>query len=287
MKRTTSRCGISFVDSDVGAPLSIRTELLAPGDVLVTGGLGKGAKAIRSMTRGPFSHAAIVLSSTALFESRTDGIFFTELPIRRIEVPEEGPWAVLAGLPWDASRAAVLRNAQVAALPSETMTTAMETVTERHLGSEYPDIATLVRLWLPFARWIPDWLLYMLDKSLHKRRALIAGPYCSALVLEFYNLLGISLNLTHTKDGRLSPNDLAMSSSFTSITDLIVEDDSKAVLQERLVGELRQIPTVDRAASLPILLNSKRTIKRMQELTSETDRLLQSLLVRHRKKDGA
>src|SRR5260370_38266326 len=50
-------------------PLILRTELIQPGDVLLTRAVGLESKAIANLSGGKFSHAALCINQAMTFES--------------------------------------------------------------------------------------------------------------------------------------------------------------------------------------------------------------------------
>lgn len=64
----------------------LSADKLHVGDVLLVKSAGKPSTLISTATRGPYSHAAIYAGHLRLFEAQGDGVGYTTLKLRKVEV---------------------------------------------------------------------------------------------------------------------------------------------------------------------------------------------------------
>jgi len=160
-------------------PTSIR-----PGDVLLTSSREKESWWIAQATGGPYSHAALVVNSSLLFESDGMGVGYTQLGIDRMERTAAG-LKMLARLP-GVEKAIVLRHPSLRALNYYDLE---EILIERlypFYGLSYPEWSAL-KTALPqgtASSHIGSLLLSVVNRidTMKGKTVWNPGPFCSQLV---------------------------------------------------------------------------------------------------------
>jgi hypothetical protein len=188
----------------------LRSEMIEPGDVLLTHGGGSGSEMIATMSVGEFSHAALVVNQAMLFES--DGGVIGHKAIRWLG------WGTIAGKParlacllTDPKRLALYRHPGLRNLPAGTFEAALRAELEHSYGRDYSEMYRLV----PLAN-LPDKLKPLVAAAfkLYERSTLtqqIPGPFCSELVSRVYERMGLALFEQGRPAEEISPNHLAKS----------------------------------------------------------------------------
>lgn len=217
--------------------------LLMPGDVLLTRGRPLLSKAITFVTRGRYSHAAIVLNVTSIYESRSDGIGPTPLVVSRVEKCQRG-FRLLAPLP-DSSEGVVLRCPQLNADDTLDVSKRIGEIVKPFLGMEYPELRKLsqaINLDHRDTRWAQVVLLWIDRMS---RPKINPSAFCSEFVSIILEELGCFPFPVMQRHASVSPNEFARS-NLSPVPDAVVNADPTAELNHELLRELNSISNISR-----------------------------------------
>jgi hypothetical protein len=183
--------------------------LAAPGDVLLQLGEGRVSAAIARTTMAPFSHAAILVASTIMYEALDDGVLPTTLPLVAVQAVGDG--VRLAAAMSDVRAARLLRHANleqdVVARRFDVADEFMEKLLE-FVGRRYADTCDLLRA-APSGsplRALGSWLKSNSTRGRLPRSK--RGIFCSELVARTYAAVGLPLFEKVTPAGRVNPGDL-------------------------------------------------------------------------------
>ena len=200
----------------------VRSELLEPGDILLSRSRGCQSALISYLTQdgggSRYSHAAIVLYGRSWFESGDEDVAYAYKRIDKIERHGSDLWRLV-----DVSgfrNFGVYRHPDLAALAGTAgadLSRLIVSVTGNWLGKEYPSYGRLVEASrrLSRIRWIKHTLAVLLDKGFFWRDIIAPGPFCSELAYRMYGEMatrsGHAFNLLKVprEPGMTSPNDLA------------------------------------------------------------------------------
>ncbi len=246
-------------------PLYLDVQQLRPGDVLLTRKWSHPAKA--AATRGPFSHAALYLSSCLLLESDRTGVGPSPLLIHRVEVRADGRRVLsrLAGI----SRAIVLRHLALAEVDSdEGVSDRLFKVAEPFLGREYSELQELAEtLAQGHSRNVARVLLGMIDKASGKRKVL-PGPFCSQFVAELLKAVGCPAFEEGVDLVTVSPNSF-LASTLKPVDWAVCVADKTARLDKAyadiLNGFQRLVGLDSRELSTGTLVTLRTTVARLEE----------------------
>ena len=155
--------------------------LIQPGDVLLELGPDKDSAWIARATGGPFSHVALVVHRTFLFESEDLGVGYTPLRADRVERRATGT-RTLSRL-HDVKAAVVLRYPRLSTKKAEDLFEDFVEALGPLDGKEYP-------AWVALATAAPGgWLGTQLGRvvlsiadRIQKTQVWVPGPFCSELV---------------------------------------------------------------------------------------------------------
>lgn len=188
----------------------LRSDLLLPGDVLLTRPKATTAKLIAGLSAGRFSHAALFVASNMIFES--DGGLIGYKLLRRSGWAKDSRHPVsLEEIPAkNVAEATVLRHPRMSSA-STCFDDALSTEMSEALGKDYSQLRRLVRL-----ASIPRHLLKPVEGAVSLLDAYLAankvpGPFCSELVAKVYRRLDLPLFDDESLPESISPNDLARS----------------------------------------------------------------------------
>lgn len=187
----------------------LRTDVVRPGDVLLSHGGGAFSKAIATATEGPFSHAAFVINAALTFES-DKGVIGHRL-LRPLGFGKAGDEVVrLAEVPGEPSYFAIFRHPRIAEISSEQFAKVVEEVMSDNYGLDYSQLQRLVPLGT-FAAGLDVLVAHFARLLDHFKQDAIHGPFCSELVTRFYERLGLPLFTGNHRPSEVSPNDLSRS----------------------------------------------------------------------------
>jgi len=210
----------------------LRTDLLKAGDILLTRGGEKDSKRITLFSAGPYSHAALLINSTMIFES-DGGVIgckrFRDLGRARIG-SEVVPIAEIPGTP---ILCAVFRHPLFQTVSEETFSEALLQEMDASFGKDYSERYRLVKAsWLPFGlRHVASWCLFLRERRSLKDK--IPGPFCSELVMRVFQRLKLPVFDSQMLPEETSPNDLlntkrsnlrSVEGCVVSSTDLILTE---------------------------------------------------------------
>ena len=255
------------------APL-VRRDKLRPGDVLLSRGRSPHSALIATATRGGYSHAALwVPVSTEhhdvlyLIESDSVGVGPTYPQLMTVEYGHtvESAYSV----PGNPSQALVLRHPDMARIEVGAMLEALGSLTEQEFGKSYSRLSRL-----PFAA-------RDLDPVIRRAASAIAGvadslqppttqygPFCSELVVRFFERLGLQVMVGPVPPEEISPNALGSQQSL-----LVVVDDA-VINPSDVPDEMRGYPIqvgVKPRAVVPHIVRQRETIAMVDDLTLQLE----------------
>lgn len=263
-----SRDGIVWRGFGKSKRLYLVDRVVKPGDVLLTLGYKPHSLLIASATGGPISHAAIIVTGSTLFESRTFGIGMPDLIPDRIEIIDRERCHLHCL--HDCLAAVVLRSEPFQTFDNfmDQFMKVLDTIQALgDLGREYSDWDQLLKVFNPnsgFVRWSQKMAAWMLDAT--DGRKMVEGPFCSHLVARFFKQLGIPLG----KDG-----------DFPAIPSPVALLDANLVLVERAIRCAEPTAKTDDETLRKIRehaerigrLDSNERIKASVQLSRDTEKL--------------
>jgi hypothetical protein len=191
------------------SPTVLRSDILEPGDVLLTHGGGWESKTIAVLSGGEFSHAALVVNHLTLLESDGGVIGYRAIQWLGRGLIAGKP-ATLARLLADLKRLAVYRHPDLRNLPRGTFDAALRAELDYSYGRDYSEMYRLVLL--ANLSYYLKWLVAVTFKLFeHKTLEQIPGPFCSELVSRVYERIGLRLFQQNRPAAEISPNHLAKS----------------------------------------------------------------------------
>jgi hypothetical protein len=186
----------------------LRSELIQRGDVLLTLGPDRMSKWIARLSRGQFSHAALCIGPSIIFES-DGGIIGRKLIVRLGSVKSDAGWLNLCRVPGaEVTLCAVFRHPEMQNISEEQFNNALEQELQDSLGRYYSKEQRLL-LMAPWA--LRPVLLPLLKLRDRRTKGRVHGKFCSELVAEFFLRLGLGLFRNRRPPHLISPNDLAHS----------------------------------------------------------------------------
>jgi hypothetical protein len=191
-------------------PLVLQTDLIEPGDVLLTGKTGFESAAIAALSGGPFSHAAFFVNPWTTFES--DGGIIRYKLTKHLGSAIHGEKVVSIGeMSGNPVIAELRRHPNMQAVPVERFAEAFEQELIESFGKNYSEYHRLIRL-----ANVPGPLKDLAAETIKLYEIWTAGqsvpgPFCSELVVRIYNRLGLDCFETTRRPEQISPNALAKS----------------------------------------------------------------------------
>ena len=232
-------------------PTYLDVNYLRPGDVVLSRGSDITSRALARFSGGQYSHAALVLDSHSLFEADDCGVGFTHVPTVLVKVAGgHRKWWEFS----DGRRVQVLRHPDLAGRYQDTigppglrLLDAVSKAVAPYHGQPYshlerlagasqmpaglqPALRAVLRLW-QYADWARGQ-----DRNL---ASCVVGLFCSEVIVEAYQQLGVALFDDKRPAGVVSPNDLGRAPSK------LTEPVTGAVVTERQVNDARLISRLD------------------------------------------
>lgn len=243
------------------------THFLRPGDVLLSRGSGVVSAALAKFSGGDYSHAALVLDSHSLFEADGYGVGFT--PVSAILVKVAGKtrkWWKFS----DGRQVLVLRHPDLASrypdtigLPGLQLLDAVREAVAPYLGQPYSHLERLAKASLlpaglqPALRQVLRLWQYVdsmrgTDRNLD---SCLPGLFCSEVIVEVYQRLGVALFAENRPAGIVSPN--ALVSALCKLTERVTGALATAeqVKKARGISRLDLVGLPTRQGSLPPLVS--------------------------------
>jgi hypothetical protein len=246
-------------------PLMLRSDLILPGDILLTKSIEKESGLIAVLSGGDFSHAALVINQALTFESDGDIIGFR--PISWIgwgSVYNEGTrLAQVAGNP---AICAIFRHPDMGKISDANFAAALRQEMKESFRRNYSELYRLVRLANLSAPVVS--FATAAAKLYHHARKLenqITGPFCSELVAKFFNRLDLKLFSDPLSPCDITPNRLANSP--------VLRNEKRLVVESSCVSDFSSegIPNFEIDRSAPGLAHAQlltlRSLERVEELT--------------------
>jgi hypothetical protein len=248
----------------------LRTEIVKPGDVILSRSSGKESKIIAKFTRGRYSHAALVCNPSVRFESLSDGIGFTWSDISRAEYHEDEGFWLLEDIS-HYSDIAVYRYPNLSKEKEDAVKATLLKLVDTFYGLEYPDLTHLADASSPSPtlRRLAAVLLRYFGKKTQKT-PIIPGPFCSELVALVFDSLGLPLFDSNRPAKTISPNDLSRS-RLRLVPNAICCSAGEIENNEKLVRELNSTHKGIGREILPILVKGKRVLKEAEEFNRVLD----------------
>jgi Orthopoxvirus protein of unknown function (DUF830). len=185
-------------------------EALRAGDILLTLGSEKKSAAIAQFSKGQYSHAALCLNQSVIFES--DGGLIGDKLLQNLgSAIIDTKRVFLSGIPGNPVQCAVYRHPDIDTVSSVRFEEAMGQEMSESYGKDYSEKYRLVPLAQcgPVMKRLLD--AYFRFEHRSKYADSISGPFCSELVAKFYERLQLPLFSEAKRPDQISPNDLANS----------------------------------------------------------------------------
>lgn len=241
--------------------LYLNTSLLRPGDVLLTRGRVKESHWIARLTWGPFSHAALVVNGSVLFESDDLGVGYTALHVDRVERSAAGKH--LLSVLTDVDRAVLLRHPRMAHSMAADVEEDLVEALYPAFGREYPPWANLASALPggPLIRGVGRLLLRAKAAFDGDDKVWNPGQFCSQLVADALMRVlkekKLSLFVPPRSPANINPNTL-LRSELVPVPQAIGPADLHATVDEELLRRLHaHIVTPSRQDSTGSLVRTK------------------------------
>lgn len=189
--------------------------------MILTRGSAKESGFIAGLTRGDYSHAALVVSGPVTYESDGNIIGHRMLaPFGHVRI--DNTYFSLVRRPGNPLTCGVYRHPLMDTITPKQFSSALQQEMRHSHGRDYSQLHRLVPLaeGLGIIRPVMERLLKIHDGF--QRAPKVHGPFCSELVALFYERLGLRLFEVGEKTGIPSPNDLA-TSKLIKIDNVILE----------------------------------------------------------------
>lgn len=242
----------------------LRCELLQPGDVILSRGYHKYSKAISKVTKGPYSHACLALTSTYRFESLVKGIGFSYREIKRAEYHHGEGYRLLEDVS-EYIKIAVYRHPSIVGKELSRVREKLPEILKPFHGLQFPELRALAKASSnsPTIRRFLSGLLGILDK-VRGNHPIVPGPFCSQLVSLVFDMLHLDTPLFSSKraSDTVNPNDLTHS-NLQEVPDILCEMDESSQENPKLAREINEMNP-----HVPIepLTNAKIIIKLLEDL---------------------
>jgi len=260
--------------------LYVDCRMLRPGDVLLSRGHGKPASAIAAWTNGPYSHAAIVVSDSWLFESDDVGVGYTPLELTRVEVIESENH--LLGLLRGTQAAEVRRYPGLENRQPEQLSAALREILQPFAGLEYPEWSALADAGNRGAIGNAAMgAILRLRDSLEKGTLWNPGPFCSQLAALALGSLGLLQDCDAFRDAsRVNPNTFLAPPSFR-VEGAVRCANPEAQTNNQLLATLPDRPT--REEWTGELVQDRIQVAKIQSLVADFSAVLDGFhhLIRH------
>lgn len=238
--------------------LHLNISVLRPGDVLLTRSSAKHFTMISLATKGPFSHSAIVVNSTSIFEADRIGSGYTPLSPDRCEIVGTEV-RQLHRLP-QVKCALVLRHPKLAEVHDlESLSNNLMTILYPFMGLEYSALRKLTEAWNrdPILKGFASRILGIIDNF--GDRKFVPGPFCSELVSLLFEQMRLQCFKKQREPKTINPNTF-LESILVPVKDAIRYADPDCYNDKNLVKELREIMTFSRNELTGNLVQSRRSI---------------------------
>lgn len=188
------------------------TSNIQPLDVILGRTAGTAGKAIAKTTGGNYSHAALVIDRSCVFESGLAGVTFRPLDI--VSAGFVGGKVVIGVNVADFDVIDIWRHPDLRTMETDALASLRSEaldVAALHNCREYPSLET-------FRNYITgkyprrgNRMMELMKAKIPRKEPVVPGPYCSMLVVEIFTALGLPLTFPAREDNLIFPNDLARS----------------------------------------------------------------------------
>jgi hypothetical protein len=234
--------------------------VIMPGDILVSRQRSILSRVVRWQTKGKFSHAALFVAPTLLFESKRDGIFQTPLNFACFK-DDRGSIHFGLHLP-HVSGAKVLRHDSIERRLQTDYYRLQDLflrISSKHFGKRYSELIRLLCA-LPKGnslRRVGD--LYTKRLAKNSLRETDGRLFCSELIAAEYEKLRVRLFTIKTRPVSVSPVALATSSELREVTNAVLRGSPRECPDnQRIIKEDWQTHQVSRKAQVATTHKMKR-----------------------------
>lgn len=254
------------------------SERLRPGDVILTRGMEKESLLIAVSTAGPFSHAALVLNESSVFEALDDGVGYNWLrPVCSGSLNGQRIHCVRLGS--TVSNIKVLRHRHLKSISSHRVHSALDALVREFLGHPYSIMRRLAEPLIWIVRPVARWLLGRKDPADKRRPEALPGVFCSELIAQFFQGLSIPLFGGARRPEQISPNELWRLNGIT------FDEVQNVILLPEDMNQMENCISTEHAAKgydpamrqwLPRLVQSRIEKEILEETSSRISTVLQN-----------
>lgn len=186
----------------------VQSHLLRPLDVVLLRSPGLVSKEIKTLTFGPYSHAALVMSKTLRFESNDPGVFFS--PAKFVHAYVDGGRIYLYDDVSKYVKYDVYRLPQVTAMDDNALAALQQravALTSKFNFMQYPPFEVFDKLIERHTGFDAATVQRLLRLKSRNENVIVAGPFCSQLVAEILQQLGLQVFDSGLASEVTSPND--------------------------------------------------------------------------------
>lgn len=232
---------VSLREETMNRPKYIDATLLEPGDVLLVKSAGKGSDIITKATGGAFSHAALCLGTSTLFEALPSGLQFSSLNMVKAE--KHGLMArtrLLCSTDAYEEFGVYRCPKEFQQHPDEDRVARTERLIRILMplhGLEYPQLYRLADA-APILSRAPQWKKAILKVAgtivAGDSKKTVPGPFCSELVVQALTSFGFSILKSPLDAREVAPADLA----DPNVSNLVQVDNAICEMDETILNEL-------------------------------------------------
>lgn len=253
----------------------LRADKLQPGDLLLVKSRGKGSDAIELASGGPYSHAAIYAGHFRLFEALTTGVGYTELPVVKVEVHDDGWWRVFCDVS-AYERIDIFRTPEFARPPdfgSLGFQTRLADILWDYNGLDYSLFRRLAMA-VEVGRRSPklsSGVMGLIGSLLFRDASKeLPGPFCSELAVEALTEAGFTVRVAGREACWFSPSDLAdpTLTCLEPVLECLEEVDPNKACDEEKIAMITKLPWPDSKR----IGNAKKQSRRIQSFVERLAR---------------
>ncbi len=259
----------------------VHTQMLRPGDVILTLGTEKSSNSIAKTTNSQFSHASLVVSGDTWFEADEAGVGYSRNFDNSGWLERKKNFGPIIGLE-NCKRAVVLRHPALAELEAEAVENEIRKIVTQWDGLDYSDYRRLAKP-LAISGKQSTWARFCLWLQQKKDPRSSDGLFCSEVVAKVFAhleskfgsetaLFGATRNADYTHPGHLANSRLQVVSG--AIEDPLNLPPSAQIKWNTPLGLGRRWPT----ENARVLLSTERLYSNIDEtLRMNEERLLEEL----------
>lgn len=209
-RRAIEKNDLPQVQAELSAYWALMQDELGDDEIQCDDGFRKESQLIAHLAGGDFSHAALYLGGSMIWESDGGIIGTKHMPFVGYS-ESDGRKVSLAAIPGAPEHCMVYRHDGMAGIPQQKFMEVFATEARIYYGLNYSQLSRL----LPMAK-LPGplkrcllWVTRRIDRN--AARSEVPGAFCSELVARFYGRLGLELFASGKSPGDVTPVDLAHS----------------------------------------------------------------------------